>query len=79
MTQSAFKGAGPKGLDIIKEDEGQRDEEEDDAESKQSSHWDTKADSKNVKSEDKELAGAKIGEKVKSGVKKYVGNASRQK
>ena len=28
MTQSAFKGAGKKGLDIIKEDVGQKDEEE---------------------------------------------------
>ena len=36
MTQSAFKGAGKKGLDIIKEDEGQRDEEEEDGDTDQS-------------------------------------------
>ena len=57
MTQSAFKPPKRRGLDIIKENEDQKDDEE---------------ESDSGKEGDVQEDGIKVGEKVKSGVKKYV-------
>ena len=59
MTQSAFKPPKRRGLDIIKENEDQKDDEEESVNS-------------GKEGEDCIEDGVRVGEKVKSGVNKYV-------
>ena len=66
MTQSAFKPPKRRGLDIIKENEDQKDDEEESVIS-------------GGKGEDCVEDGVKVGEKVKSGVNKYVKGKEKKK
>ena len=70
MTQSAFQPHKRRGLDIIKENEEQKDDDEEDSEG----HGSGKEEGGDVVED-----GIAVGEKVKAGAKKYVRSKAAKK